>query len=313
MSNESRYADLHALKELTGQQYDAAKARAVERVQARLGQKPTREQFKRDLGPLWTALDVLAAVVFIAALAVSSAHIINHMSSLAAASFTTLEQAPAGIVISQNEYTLIHQLGMIALAEASMLLFMTMHGMSAERRAGRTGWARWFSLPLLLALAAGLFVFVANWQSNIGILESIMPPVFTIGLGVHLERLIVESLRRRDDVTRRYLEALAVWERAQEDLSTHPDFAPTFAAELWEKLVSLKANQDFKDAPAAFKRLAVQREMARERWAYDLAEGVQVHTPIATIPASHNGHTEVAPSVPLSVATTMPSNGNGRH
>lgn len=299
--------DISKLKELTAAQYDSCKARATERVQAHIGDKPTRKQFNRDLGPLWTATDLLAGIVFMAALLVSSTHIIGHMSSLSSVSFSGLKITQVGIVISQHGYTVIHQVGMIALAEASMLLFMVMHGMSADRRASRQWWARGLSLPLLLALMAGLFVFVANWQSNIGILESLMPPVFTVGLGVHIERLIVESLRRRDDVTRRYLEALAVWEAAQQDVTTHPDFKPYLAQEVWEKLVSLKANSDFRDAPTPFKKAAVYREMQRDAWAYDLSGDVP-H------PAAYNGRLEVAQAdTPLAIATSsaVSANGNG--
>lgn len=291
--------ELSGLKPLTTDQYDTCKVRATERVKSRIGEKPTRAQFRRDLGPLWAATDILAGVVFIAALAVSSAHIISHMSSLSNASYASLKVSADGIVISQHDYTVIHQLGMIALAEASMLLFMVMHGMSADRRAGRPWWARWFSLPLVLALMAGLFVFVANWQSNIGILESLMPPMFTVGLGVHIEQLIVESLRRRDDVTRRYLETLSVYERAQDDVTTHPDYRVFLAQEVWQKLVKLKVNNGYRDALHSFKRAAVYRELQRDIWAYDVSENADLQTQLSPVRDS-DGHREVAQSDPLS-------------
>lgn len=264
---------LQNLKPLSIDQYEQARARAVDRVKARIGERPTREQFKRELGSLWTVLDGLALIVFVAALAVSSAHIITHMGILAGQSYQ--ESTSAGIVLSRGDYTIIHQLAMILLAEASMLLFMVMHGMNAPARAGRSPWLRPLSLPLVLALIAATFVFVANWQSGIGLLESIMPPVFTVGIGLHLERLIVAGMSRRDEVDQRYLAALAVYEHATDDPTKHPDFMPMMRQEIWQKLVSLQANRDWRDAPTPIKHAAVRREMERDSWAHEAAPALQ--------------------------------------
>ena len=257
---------LSTLKPLTTDQYDQARAKAIERVKARIGTRPTRDQFKRELGALWSALDVLALIVFVAALLVSSAHIITHMGMLASLSYNSAIET--GIVLPISDYTIIHQIGMILLAEASMLLFMVMHGMRAREREGRAWWSRHFSLPLLLALIAATFVFVANWQSGIGLLEALMPPVFTVGIGLHLERLIVAGLHRREEITRRYLEALHIYEHATEDPTKHPEFLPVLRQEIWARLVSLPTNKEFRDAPPSVKHAAVRRELERDHWAY---------------------------------------------
>lgn len=254
------------LKPLTTDQYDQARAKAVERVKGRIGEHPTRDQFKRELGSLWTVLDILALIVFLAALFVSSAHIITHMGLLSQFSYNA--DNTTGIVLPISNYTVIHQLGMILLAEASMLLFMVMHGMRAKERERRSPWLRPFSLPLALALIAATFVFVANWQSGIGLLEALMPPVFTVGIGLHLERLIVAGLQRREEITARYLEALNVYERATEDPTKHPEFMPILRQELWARLISLPSNKDYRDAPPSVKHAAVRRELERDRWAY---------------------------------------------
>lgn len=157
---------------------------------------------------------------------------------------------------------------MILLAEASMLLFMVMHGLNSQSRTNRSRWFRAISLPLLLALVAAVFVFVANWQSGIGLLESIMPPVFTVGIGVHLERLIVTGIQRRHEIDQRYMNAMTIFEQASADPTRHPDYVPVLRQEIWEKLVSLPLNRDFKNAPSSFKHGAVRHEMERSRWAY---------------------------------------------
>lgn len=251
---------INDLKALAVDQYDQCRARALERVSKRIGNKPTRERFERELGALWTILDIIAAVVFVPAFIISSIHIIAHMGHLAESSFSASVQAGAGIVFSQGLYIALHQVMAIPLAEGSLILFLVMFGMGE-------GWRRWVSFAL--AALAGVFVLVANWQSGIGVLESVLAPAFTIGIGLRLEYLIVQTITRRDEVTTNYLEALSIYEAASVDPAQHPDFMPIFRQTIWEKIVSLKANAAFVDAPTGFKHLAVKRELARERWAYE--------------------------------------------
>lgn len=252
--------NINDLKGLTIDQYDQCRARALERVAKRIGDKPTRAAFQRELGRLWTTLDIIALVVFLPALAVSSIHIIAHMGHLAEASFTATLQAGAGTVLSRDLYVGIHQWALIPLAEGSMILFLVMFGMG-------TGWRRWVSFAL--ASLAGVFVLVANWQSGIGLLESLLAPAFTIGIGLKLEALIVQTISRKESVDKQYLQAIAIYEAATADATQHPDYTPILRHEIWQKLISLKANALFADAPTPFKHAAVKRELARERWAYE--------------------------------------------
>jgi hypothetical protein len=101
--------DLNGLKPLSTDQYDQCRERALARVKSRIGGRPLREDFRRDLFPLWTILDVLALLVFIPAFMVSSIHIITHMGKLAADSYTAVVQASAGTVIGRDFYTAAHQ------------------------------------------------------------------------------------------------------------------------------------------------------------------------------------------------------------
>jgi hypothetical protein len=252
---------LENMKPLTTEQYDKCRESATARVTKRIGERPVRQQFQRELGSLITLLDVIAILVFVSAFIVSSIHIISHMGKLASASYTTVSQPRAGIVISQDLYVAVHQWMLIPLAEGSMILFLVMFGMSDKN------WRKW--VYFALAAVAVSFVMVANIQSGIGWLESLMPPIFTIGIGLKLEQLIVQSLRRREGINRRYIEALEVWEAATQDATQHPDFLPILRQEIWQKLIALKANTEFVDAPSPFKRDAVQRELERERWTYE--------------------------------------------
>lgn len=292
--------DLNALKELTGQQYDQCKERAAERVKARIGAKPTRKQYSREYAPLLGILDVLAAVIFIAALAVSSLHILSYSGHEATNSYkATSDQQITGITVDQHLYGVIHQIGFILLAEAAMLLFAVMFQT-------RRGWERWVSGAL--ALLAMVFVIVANLSSGLTPFLAILAPLFTIGIGFRLEGIVAESLRRNAEVDRRYTEALTVWERAQDDITTHPDYRPLLVSEVWSKLVSLKSNSAYADAPAAFKHAAVRREMEREAWAYSMDTNTPHTQSLQPIPAQK----EVVEVDPLPVMTTSP-NGNGKH
>jgi hypothetical protein len=100
------------------------------------------------------------------------------------------------------------------------------------------------------------------------LLESIMPPVFTVGIGVHLEKLIVSGIHRRQEIDDRYLKALTIYEQAAVDPTQHPEYIPLLRQEIWEKLVSLPSNRDFRNAPPSFKHAAVRYELERSRWAY---------------------------------------------
>ena len=164
-----QHYELNGLKPLTTDQYDKCREAALQRVQSRIGDKPHRRGFERELGSLWALLDVLGLVVFAAAFAVSSVHIILHMGQLANESYGKLSQSTTGIFIGDDLYTAVHQWGMIFMSECSMILFAVLFGMTRKTR------RRWVFLAL--AIIAAVFVVVANWQSKVGLLESIMPAI----------------------------------------------------------------------------------------------------------------------------------------
>lgn len=271
---------LNELRPLSGSQYDAARAEALKRVQSRVGEKPTRSQFKREYGRLMTILDWIALLVFLAAFVVSSTHIIQLMKAEAANSFEGA--TGAGIQVSLNLYTYAHEIGLIALAELSAILFLVMHNLGQESR-------QWKHLSIfgVMALAAAVFVFYANVTSGLNPFIAVLPPLFTLGIGYRLEQIVVETMRRRVEIDSKYTEALGMWEAAQHDPTEHPDYLPFLRRAVWEKLVSYKANRDFLDAPPGFKVQAVQRELQRDTWAGD-----EKIVPIA-LPVHTNGNGKV--------------------
>ena len=301
--------DLSTMKELTTTQYDEARDKAIKRVQRRIGEKPTRANFRREYGAIVGTMDYIALLIFIAALAVSSTHIVQLMAAESAASY---KPADSGIFISLNAYTLIHQVGMIALAELSVILFLVLHNLGEPGRASRSVWTRHLSGFGFLAVVAAVFVFGANFASGINVFIAAIPPLATLGIGTRLESIITESLRRRQDIDVRYTEAITVWETANQEPTEHPQFVKFLKEEIWQKLVSLKANSGFKEAPAAVKYAAVYREMSKADWtsqepAADFLAMVPVSGTVYTHGNSQgNGHQLGVPG-----STAPMPNGNG--
>jgi hypothetical protein len=237
-------------KPLTTEQYDKCRQAALERVQKRIGSRPVRKDFERDAGRAWTVLDLVALVVFLAALWISSVHIVTHTGMLAQTSYTGLSQATAGIYVSDAFYAVTHQVGLIALAEGSMILFLVLFGMM------RSTWRR--------------IVFLAL--------------------------------------------ALAAFETASQDASKHAEYMPLLRQEIWQKLAAMKANQDYIDAPAAFKHQAVNRELERDSWSYEHTLPIGNTSPVSAIadmPMTPIGVNEEAEPTPF-LAIPPSANGSGK-
>jgi len=260
--------NLSDLRQLTTLQFDECRDKAIKRVQRHLGERPTRAKFQRELGRLWTILDVLAVIVFIPALLISSIHIVTHVGALSGGAFDSLAQASSGTVIQKDLFVAAHQWLLIPLAEGSMILFLVMFGVTKD------GWRRW--VYFALAVLAVVFVLTSNLSSGLGWLESALAPAFTIGIGLKLELLILQQLKRSREVTDKYLQALSIWEAASEDATQHPNFRPYFMNEIWTALMKPKGNQWAIEAQPGFKRAAVERELSRENWTDGAAEPVAV-------------------------------------
>lgn len=293
------------LRPLTQEERQAAQTAARAAVIRDAGERPTRDQFRRELGSLFTLLDILALLVFIPALLVSSVHIIQHMGALAAASLQSEIVYSTGTVIHPDLYTTIHQWALIPLAEASMLLFLVMYAMNGNTRRKY--------VYLALAVVALVFVAAANVQSGISWFESILPAVFTIGVGFHLENLIVRQLKRRDDINSRYLEALTNWETATANPEQHAQYTQRYANALRDALIKAnRARKWFKDNAAeltnAHWRLLVKREIADE-WFTQEAFGDVPQAPLSQS-GNHSGSTAPTLVDPASIVTMPTSNGH---
>lgn len=290
--------ELAHLKPLTTEQYDRCREAALRRVQARIGSRPQRQHFEREYARLWSVLDILALIIFIAALAVSSLHILTWSGREAGRVFD--ETGVTGWAVDALTFGRIHQLGLIAMSEASILLFTVMFRLTRNR-------VRW--ILLALAIGAVVFVFSANLASGIAPFVALLVPAFTVGISIRLEWLLVEGLKRRREVDEKYRAALAQYETASQDATQHPHYAAILRQELWQKIASLKVNQVYVDAPPALKLEAVNRELQRELWAY---EGEQVTLPAGAYNLSPTAEVSTVETPLVTVTQTAPAvNGNG--
>jgi hypothetical protein len=301
------------LRPLTSTQYDNAREKALQRVSARIGERPTRKQFQREYAPLLTILDVLALVVFIAALAISTTHILQYVQAQAAAAY---HFDGDGINMTLTDFTAVKQISAIALAESAVVLFGTMHALIAHRL---SGWRRYVTFPMVIAGMSAIFVFAANVSSGGDLLFALLPPITTLGLSLRMEGIVSELLKRRTEIDDKYRAALTLWESASADQTKHPEFMQLLRVELWQQLVS--KNKDFADAGTGLKRAAVMRELERETWAAgDHNNAMWSSSPVASSPqpdvperaaqVPFGSYPPVADASGVGL-TTVSANGNG--
>lgn len=289
--------NLNDLKALSPEQYEKCKLSTLKRVQARIGDKPQRDDFRRQYGRVWELMDLPLLLVFLAAFLVSSLHIADHMSASAATSFETLESG-AGLRLNLHDFVTAHQIAYVLLAEFAMLSFFTAWQIRSK---SMNTWLKWLHPLLIMALTAALFVLLVNISSGVGLLEGIMPPLFTIGIGFRLEAIASEFLDRRREIDDKYSKALLHWEDLQDDPTGHTDYLPILRAELWHYLtVKLSSNRAFADAPRLFRWQAVEREIQREHWA---------QMPVEANQERPFGHTAHARDVSANGAITPNDNG----
>lgn len=97
-----------------------------------------------------------------------------------------------------------------------------------------------------------------------------MPAIFTIGISLNLESVVVEMLDRRASVNQKYQIAISTWEKATDDPTQYPNYKQLLIREIWEKLSKLKDNNELIDVSIRHKILAVSRELQRDEWAKEM-------------------------------------------
>lgn len=237
-------------KKLTPAQFQLAINQAKKLVIERTGAKPHKAQFAIEAEKPYDMLDLVMLIVFTAAFFISSIHILIHMDKLASNSYDIVldeqrenvrvadsEIFEAGITINPQFYISSHQIAYIFLAEGSIILFLIMFGQTPKSDFRKY-------VYLIIAILSIVFVLVANIQSNVGTLESIIVPIITIGLGFRIEKIFERYINNRKEVDRKYRKALEQYELATANPENSNLFMPYLEQSLKSKILSLKGYSD---------------------------------------------------------------------
>lgn len=295
--------NLNELQGLTANQLELAREAAIARVKRIAGDKPTRDQFRREYAPIWDIQLKAGALLFLMLFLISGLHIWQYMTDYAMQTYQPVEGA-AGLTIPVHMWAFVHQFGGVFISELGIIFFMVWHNKRTHLRASRKWYLRPLSPFILLAIAAAAMVLIANLSNGENSFVAIIPPLFTMGLSIPLETAIVESDKRKAEIDSRYVEALDKWQKAAHNPEDHPEYQGFLYRAVWEKLISYKANAAYADADRAFKMAAVRRELDKDNWT-DAGE----HPPAAFFRSET--HTSDGPAV-ITVATERPTNGYRR-
>jgi hypothetical protein len=252
------------IKHLTVNQYEQAVTRARAAVLKRAGDEPERSSYAMSYEPLVTWLDGLIAVVFGAAFVISAIHMFAFAAGQAAITHTET----AGISPTLAASTVAMQLASVLLAEFAMLAFFTYGGVELKR--GHRGYG--ITYYALGALAAA-FVFYVNLASGAMLLMAVIPPVVTVGIGFRLEAILMEYIRRQDEINTRYQAAMADWNAARDDVTQHSEYMPMLQRIVWESL--LRKSPDLVELTPPERRQAAVTEIEYHSAFGDLANPTQ--------------------------------------
>lgn len=266
---------LAAIPQLYGSTFDQIKEAVRKLVLAKIGPEPTRESVRKDMGPLLQPEDYLAVVVFVAAFVVSAIHITSLVGHVAA-ELAPSASAANGIYISQSLFVVSHQIAFALLAEFAMVLFMVRWRLGTRRREHRlaerygdgprplgSSLGKFWSIDLVLSLLAVGFTLYANLESKLPVIESVMPPLFTIGIGFHLEHVFVELLHRQSRSAEALAKAIAAWQEQVDGVLSSRAYKQTLAKAVWDKYVSFYP--DLVNLEPEAKWAIIQRDLVADR------------------------------------------------
>lgn len=305
---------LDRLAPLNSRQFDNVKVKVKESLLKNLGPQPDRKSVTRDMGPLLRPDDWLALIIFVAAFAVSAIHIMSLVGGVT--SNLNVSVNSNTLQISSLAFNVTHQLSFILLAEFSMILFMVRWRLSTRRRheiytvegvlvmsVGQRV-VDYLSIDLVLAILAVGFTLYANLESKLPLIESILPPLFTIGIGFHLEHVFVEMLHRNEVFGKMLSDKITSWELAVNNVMNSAEYKKLLIRSLWDGIISIPSNAWAMDYPPEFKWAAVNREFDKESWIENNAISVSKPTPKAI----GAGTSSLAPSVLLDAVMNADEN-----
>jgi hypothetical protein len=263
MGDMQRLTTVRTIRPLNTQQRDRCREKAVERVHRLNGDAPHRSDFDKELEPIWDVTDWFAVLVFAAAVIKSGLNIVLYVGNVAQ-DVVLIDSLQSGVRPSLNLYVAASQIGALLLAEVAMVLFVIAFA-SSKATSIQAGIVK--ASYLIMGLTAATFVFYANIQSGSNLFISLLPPLFTVGIGLRFEMALSKALVRRKELTQLYNERYAEWQHIQNNPSLYPKFQTFLMQAYLQQLASLKGNEWLLEADGETKRHYVGREMAAEHWA----------------------------------------------
>jgi hypothetical protein len=270
---------LHNLQALTNEQYDAAKETAKARIVKAAGAKPTLDQFEKRAGrksALERSMEVALLLIFLATAMLSTLHNLQFTARSVQQLSCVAEEGSAvkcGLTVGVYDFIVAHQIALILAAELALFVFMGMHRepylpqvegfWPNVRRMVRKEMSVW----RLLAAVAVSYIFMANASSITqggNVLIAMIPPVFSIGIGLWLEKELKTRDEAKKEMNREFELRLAKWALETENPEDNSKYFTYRNQAIWQKLVSLKANVFAENWPIELKRYAVSRELLRE-------------------------------------------------
>ena len=290
------------IKHLNAEQFDNARLVALERVQARNGNEPTLAQFK-NAKPIERGLLILyalATLIFVVAFLVSSQHVIAYANVTAGKAHIPVANGGLTAIVHVTWY-FVHELGLLLLAETSMIVFMVMARVTSNRLQRVVMYG--------LAVASALFVVWANLQSGLVWYLSILIPSITIGVSMVYEHWFVQSILEERQARTAFQNALTQYRLAQSEPSQHTDYPSFLRQAVFTALLETQMGTGVREKKAWLTGLSIPEraylsdiEIGLNDWN---VTAIPTHEPITPITEHHE--VETFPKV-----ETFP-NGNGHN
>jgi len=269
------------VKPLTQNEYENSKVKAERVILKRIGDRPTKDEFKRENKTSSLPVLVLITIVFLSVYVFS---VIEQWRFMGYESSRLLEADSAsylGIPLNKSIVAWIFQITVSTMTEFAMILFMVQWRLQTKNRGkvqftkgkalnGLLNWlTQFFNTYFLLAILSMMIVLYINITSGMFILIGVAVPLFTIGLGLGIEEYISEYIIEQDRIYSDYTTEYNLWGEVSKDPTKHPSWKSVLYQSIWDSIV--QKNKRYSgvfemDVAGNWKALAVEKELERDDW-----------------------------------------------
>ena len=255
---------LQGVLELTDDQFEDAKGKAVGSIFKLMGDAPSFDHKRKTVRDLITE-NPLIAIVFVAAFIVSTFEIFKTVGFFMAGDVSSATYI--GVPIDPYVQAVTIQIALVFLGEFSLITLM-MRWRRWVKKTSKKGWSQFTHIYFALTLLVVAFIYFANFFAGFNILVSFMVPSVTLGLGWVFEEIKSDADVEYELAFEKYEKDKKDWEERTEDPEKHPRYKEKLVVHIWERIKSKNKRRNVElDVPKSFKGLAVQRELEKGLWA----------------------------------------------